>query len=215
MPTPAEQLHQRLRNLNHPPTWQQAARLGIELVDPDGTANPDLLHLADGAIVYRYEDGWSITEHARTGLTIRTGTIARVHNPGIDPDTRIHPTATIDPTARIEAGAQIGPHTHIGTHAHIGRDTIIFRTSWIGDGAYIGTGSKLRAATIIGPGTIIGSGSDIGTCSRLAAGTTIEQGATLEPFTTSTANTRLRPRPHRTGQVAHVVERLAGMNRAD
>ena len=220
MPTNAEQLADRLRRLGGQSlSWEQAARLGVELVDY-GDANPQQLHLADGALVARDPTGWewTVTELGRSGIAVRSGTTVRVHNLGIDDTARIHPTATIHPSARIEAGASIGPHTHIGAASHIGRGTIVFRHSWIGDGAYIGTGSKIRGASHIGAGTIIGTGSDIGSCSRLAAGSVVAPGASIEPFTNSTTSQHL-PTNRRAGtsavHAAQLVERLATMNRAD
>ena len=70
MPSPAQQLVQRLDHLNHIPTWDQAARLGVELVHIDDT-HPDRFYLADGALVSRQPGGWSVL--LRTSNGVRPG----------------------------------------------------------------------------------------------------------------------------------------------
>jgi UDP-3-O-[3-hydroxymyristoyl] glucosamine N-acyltransferase len=221
MPADARELTDYLNHLNRLPTWEEASRFGVELVDAGAELDDDsrdVLHLADGPVMRHGTGVWSVDEQARQGVVIRSGDWTRVHNSGVQDGVRIHPTAHVDRTARIEAGVSIGPHAHIGAHAHIGRDAMLFRYAWIGDGAFVGTGTKLRGAAIVGNGAIVGAGSDIGQCTRLAAGTVVEQGASLESHSATASNQRV---PRRGGigrhasHVAHAVERLATMNRAD
>ena len=180
----AQLLIERLGELNGIPHWQQAARLGVELVDhPDSTAG--VFHLADGDVVYPTTNGWATLEGARTGIVVGTGSRARIHVAGVSDDARVHPTARVDPTACVEAGAKLGPHAYIGPHAHVGRDAIVFRQSHIAAGAYVGPGAIVRGATHIGSHATVGAGSDLGTCTRLAEGTTVDQ-ATVLPAHTAT-----------------------------
>ena len=213
----AEQLRDRLDQLNRWPTLHQAATTGVELVDHLDTAS-GIFHLANGDAVFPTADGWEILDQVRSGVTIQSGTMRRIHNPGVDPDARIHPTARIDPTARVEAGAVVGAHVFVGGDAHIGRDAHIMAQSFIGPGAFIGTTSIIRGSCHIAPGAVIGSGSDLGACTQIGAGAQLEQGSTLDPFTAITAGDTTTTQPTRTttrhsGQIAHMIERLATINR--
>ena len=214
----AEQLRDRLDQLNRWPTWHQAATAGVELVDHLDTAS-GIFHLANGDAVFPTADGWEILDQVRSGATIHSGTMLRVHNPGVDPDARIHPTARIDPTARVEAGAVVGAHVFVGRDVHIGRDAHIMTQSFIGPGAFIGTTSIIRGGCHISPGAVVGASSDLGACTQVGAGARLAQGSTLDPFTaitagdttTTTQPTRSSTRP--SGQIAHMIERLATINR--
>ena len=213
----AEQLRDRLDQLNRWPTWHEAATAGVELVDHLDTAS-GIFHLANGDAVFPTADGWEMLDHVRSGVTIQSGTMRRIHNPGVDPDARIHPTARIDPTARVETGAVVGAHVFVGADAHIGRDAHIMAQSFIGPGAFIGTTSIIRGSCHIAPGAVIGAGSDLGACTQIGAGAQLAQGSTLDPFTAVTAGETTTAPPTRSptrhaGQIAHMIERLATINR--
>ena len=89
-----QQLCDALDQLNVPPTWHEASRLGIELVDHE-SAVAGWLHLANGDAVHLTDDGWAVIDQARDGRLVRSGEMDRVHNAGIDPTARVHATAHI------------------------------------------------------------------------------------------------------------------------
>ncbi len=215
-----QQLCDALDQLNVPPTWHEASRLGVELVDHDSTA-AGWLHLANGDVVHPTEDGWVVNEEARRGRPVRSGELTRVHNPGIDPTARVHRTAHTDPTARVEAGAVIGPRVYVSADAHVGRDTRVGSASFVGSGAFIGTGTTVRGGCHIGDGAVIGAGSDIASCTQIDAGAQLAQG-TLLNSAGSAANHHAEPtQTDRSSsydtwvatQVANTIERLSAMNR--
>jgi len=214
-----QQLRDALDQLNRRPTWHEAARLGVELVDHDDTATGSL-HLANGDVIYPTSDGWAVIEQGRTGRLVRSGLVDRVHNPGIDPAARVHPSGNVVPTARVEAGAVIGPRVYIGADAHVGKDAHIAATSFIGAGVFIGTGTNVRAACHIGDGAVVGAGSDIGTGTRIDAGSQLAQQTVIDTgdmvHQTSKPNQISSSRsinPWLANQIANTVERLSGLNR--
>ena len=214
-----QQLCDALDRLNRRPTWHEAARLGVELVDHDDTSTGSL-HLANGDVIYPTSDGWAVIEQGRTGRLVRSGRVDRLHNPGIDPAARVHPSGNVDPTARVEAGAVIGPRAYISADAHIGKDAHIAAASFIGAGAFIGTGTTVRGACHIGNGAFIGAGSDIGSGTRinpgtqLAQGTVIDAGGTVhQPAGPNQMNSSRGINPWLVNQIANTVERLSGLNR--
>ena len=215
-----QQLCDALDQLNVPPTWHEASRLGAELVDHDDTA-AGWLHLANGDVVHPTDDGWAVKEQARTGRPVRSGELTRVHNPGIDPTARVHATAHIHPTARVESGAVIGRRVYINADAHVGRDAHVGAASFVGSGAFIGSGTTVRRGCHIGNGAVIGAGSDIASCTQIDAGAQLAQG-TLLNSAGSAANHHAEPtqtdrsRSYDTWvatQVANTIERLSAMNR--
>ena len=215
-----QQLCDALDQLNVPPTWHEASRLGVELVDHDSTA-AGWLHLANGDVVHPTEDGWVVNEGARRGRPVRSGELSRVHNPGIDPTARVDATAHIDPTARVEAGAVIGPRVYISADAHVGRDAHIGLASFVGSGAFIGTGTTVRGGCHIGDGAVIGAGSDLGSCTRVSPGTQLAQGTVLDadgtthgqPVEPGQINSAHTFNPWLANQIANTIERLSTMNR--
>ena len=215
-----QQLYDALDQLNRPPTWHEASRLGIELVDHDDTA-AGWLHLANGDVVHPTDDGWAVKEQARTGRPVRSGELTRVHNPGIDPTARVHATAHIHPTARVEAGAVIGRRVYVSADAHVGRDTRVGSASFVGSGAFIGTGTTVRGGCHIGDGAVIGAGSDLGSGTRVSPGAQHAQGTVVdaggpphgqppEPGQINSAHTF---NPWLANQIANTIERLSAMNR--
>ena len=214
-----QQLCDALDQLNVPPTWHEASRLGVELVDHDSTA-AGWLHLANGDVVHPTEDGWVVNEGARRGRPVRSGELTRVHNPGIDPTARVHATAHIDPTARVEASAVIGRRVYISADAHVGRDAHVGAASFVGSGAFLGTGTTVRGGCHIGDGAVIGAGSDLGSCTRVSPGAQLAQGTVLESAeSTPRQATSARIAGSRSfdpwvaNQIANTVERLSAMNR--
>jgi len=215
-----QQLCDVLDQLNVPPTWHEASRLGVELVDHDGTA-AGWLHLANGDVVHPTDDGWAVIEQARSGRVVRSGELTRVHNPGIDPTARVHATAHIDPTARVEAGAVIGPRVYVSADAHVGRDAHVGSASFVGSGAFIGTGTSVRGGCHIGDGAVIGAGSDLGSGTRVSPGAQLAQGTVLDADGTTHGQPAVptqisRPssfNPWLANQIANTVERLSAMNR--
>ena len=215
-----QQLCDALDRLNRRPTWHEAARLGIELVDHDVTATGSL-HLANGDVIHPTDDGWAAIEQGRTGRLVRSGPIERIHNPGIDPTARVHESASIHPTARIEAGAVIGPRVHISADAHIGKDTHVSELTFVSPGAYIGTGTTVRGACHIGNGAVIGAGSDIGSGIRINAGAQLAQGTVVDAGSTghqhsaepNHVSSGRSANPLLANQVANTIERLSGLNR--
>ena len=215
-----QQLRDALDRLNRRPTWHEAARLGIELVDHDDKET-DSLHLANGDVIHPTSDGWAAIEQGRNGRLVRSGTTERIHNPGIDPTARVHESATVDPTARVEAGAVIGPRVHISTDAHIGKDTHVSDLTFVGPGAYIGTGTTVRGACHIGDGAVIGAGSDIGSGIRINAGAQLAQGTVVDagstghqhPAEPNHVSSGRSANPWLANQIANTVERLSGLNR--
>lgn len=174
-----QQLCDALDQLNQPPTWHEAARLGIELVDHDDKETGSL-HLANGDVIHPASDGWAAIEQGRTGRLVRSGTTERIHNPGTDPSARVHESASINSTARVEAGAVIGPRVHISADVHIGKDTHVSALTFVASGAFVGTGTTVRGACYIGDGAVIGAGSGIGSGTRIEAGAQLAQGTVLD-----------------------------------
>ncbi len=216
-----QQLYDALDQLNRPPTWHEASRLGIELVDQDATAT-GWLHLANGDVVHPTEEGWVVIEQARSGRPVRSGDLTRVHNPGIDPTARVHATAGIDPTARVEAGAVIGQRVYISADAHVGRDTHVGSASFVGSGAFIGTGTTVRGGCHIGDGAVIGAGSDLGSSTHVSPGAQLAQGTVLDaggnhPYHKSCDSNQIGGsrsfNPWLASQIANTVARLSGLNR--
>ena len=215
-----QQLCDALDQLNPPPTWHQASRLDVELVDHDSTATGSF-HLANGDVVHSTQDGWAVNEQGRSGRQVRSGELTRVHNPGIDSTARVHATAHIDPTARVEAGTVIGPRVHISADAHIGRDTHVGSASFVGSGAFIGTGTTVRGGCHIGDGAVIGAGSDVGSCTRVSPGAQLAQGTVLDadgathgqPAEPTQVSRPSSFNPWLATQIANTVERLSAMNR--
>ena len=214
-----QQLCDALDQLNRP-TWHEASKLGVELVDHNDTATGSL-HLANGDVVYPTNDGWAAIEQARTGHVVRSGEFNRVHNPGIDTTVVAHASAYIDPTARVEAGAVIGPRVYVSADAHVGRDSHVEAASFVGAGVFIGTGTTVRAGCHIGDGAVIGAGSDLGSCTRIEAGVQLAQRTVLdsasaaprqpvEPTQTSSAHSL---NPWLANQIANTVDRLTALNR--
>lgn len=215
-----QQLCDALDQLNVPPTWHEASRLGIELVDHD-SAVVGWLHLANGDAVHLADDGWAVIDQARDGRLVRSGEMDRVHNAGIDPTARVHATAGIDPTARVEAGAVVGPRVYISADAHVGRDTHVGSASFVGSGAFIGTGTTVRGGCHIGDGAVIGAGSDLGSCTRVSPGAQLAQGTVLDadgtthrqPLTPPQMGRSPRFNPWLANQIANTIERLSTINR--
>ncbi len=214
-----QQLCDALDQLNRP-TWHEASKLGVELVDHNDTATGSL-HLANGDVVYPTNDGWAAIEQARTGHVVRSGEFNRVHNPGIDTTVVAHASAYIDPTARVEAGAVIGPRVYVSADAHVGRDSHVEAASFVGAGVFIGTGTTVRAGCHIGDGAVIGAGSDIGSCTRVSPGAQLTQGTVLDADG-ATHHQPVEPiqisRPHNfnpwlANQIANTIERLSTMSR--
>ena len=215
-----QQLCDALDQLNRPPTWQEASRLGVELVDHDHSTT-DSLHLANGDLVYPTDEGWVAIEHARPGRLVRSGETDRVHNPGVNPAARVHTSAHVDPTARVEAGAVIGPRVYISADAHVGRDAHVEIAAFVGSGVFVGPGATVRGGCHLGDGAVVGAGSDLGACIRIDSGTHLAQGTVLD----NAGATRHRPaeptqigRFHGTNgrlaiQIATTVDRLAALNR--
>ena len=214
-----QQLCDALDQLNVPPTWHEASRLDVELVDHDSTATASF-HLANGDVVHSTQDGWAVNEQGRSGRQVRSGELTRVHNPGIDSTARVHATAHIDPTARVEAGTVIGPGVYISADAHVGRDTHVGSASFVGSGVFIGTDTTVRGGCHIGDGAVIGAGSDIGSGTRIDAGAQLAQGTLLDSAG-STPQAAMPARvvgsrgfgPWVANQIANTVERLSAMNR--
>ena len=220
-------MHQRtqqfcdaLDQLNVPPTWHEASRLCIELVDHE-SAVAGWLHLANGDAVHLTDDGWAVIDQARDGRLVRSGEMDRVHNAGIDPTARVHATAHIHPTARVEAGAVIGRRVYVSADAHVGRDTRVGSASFVGSGAFIGTGTTVRGGCHIGDGAVIGAGSDLGSGTRVSPGAQHAQGTVVdaggpphgqppEPGQINSAHTF---NPWLANQIANTIERLSAMNR--
>lgn len=213
----AEQLRDHLQLLTHWPTWADAASAGVELVDHPDTIHGRTFHLANGDAVYPTDGGWEVLDQVRAGTPVTSGTMTRIHNPGIDPTARIHPTAHVDPTARVEAGATVARHATIGRHAHVGRDSHIGDLTHIGDGAYIGTTTTVRQSVRIGEGAVVGTRSDLGSTSSIGAGTQLPQHTTLDPSTTVGAGTQPTSIPQQRGgqlsSAANLVERLTTFDR--
>ena len=215
-----QQLCDALDQLNVPPTWHEASRLGVELVDHDPAA-AGWLHLANGDVVHPTDDGWTVNEQARNGRQVRSGEMTRLHNPDIDPTARLHATAHIDPTARVEAGAVIGPRVYVSSDAHVGRDTHVGSASFVGSGAFIGTGTTVRGGCHIGDGAVIGAGSDLGSCTRIDAGAQHAQGTVVDaggpphgqPAEPGQINSAHTFNPWLANQIANTIERLSAMNR--
>ena len=215
-----QQLCDALDQLNVPPTWHEASRLGIELVDHE-SAVAGWLHLANGDAVHLTDDGWAVIDQARDGRLVRSGEMDRVHNAGIDPTARVHATAHIDPTARVEAGAVIGPRVYISTDAHVGRDAHVGSASFVGSGAFIGTGTTVRGGCHIGDGAVIGAGSDLGSCTGVSSGAQLAQGTVLDNAGSTPYQAAMPARvaglrgfdPCVANQIANTVERLSAMNR--
>ena len=215
-----QQLCDALDQLNVPPTWHEASRLDVELVDHDSTATASF-HLANGDVVHSTQDGWAVNEQGRSGRQVRSGELTRVHNPGIDSTARVHATAHIDPTARVEAGAVIGPRVYVSSDAHVGRDTHVGSASFVGSGAFIGTGTTVRGGCHIGDGAVIGAGSDLGSCTRVSPGTQLAHGSMLDNAESTPRQAANSARvagsrsfdPWVANQIATTVERLSAMNR--
>jgi carbonic anhydrase/acetyltransferase-like protein (isoleucine patch superfamily) len=229
--TDAERLCEHLDQLNRWPSWDDAALAGVELVDheydngwaePKGWSSPQaVIHLADGSAVYPAETGWQILDDARAGVEVQSGAMRRVHNPGVHHTVRRHPDAWIDPTARVEAGAVLAARAWIGPHAHVGRAAHVGGGAWVGPGVFVGSRSIVRGGCHISPGAVIGAGSDIGSTSQIGAGARLAQRSALHAFSAVTAGDLSTGRPFVTrrmsrwhaSQLAHMVDRLASMNR--
>lgn len=215
---PAAFLAEQLNALGYDPKWRDASQLGVELVD-HLDSSVGVFHLASGDVVYPTQTGYEILEGARTGKSVLSGTMQRIHNPGVDPNARIHPTASIDPNARIEAGAVIGPRASVGRDAHVGRNAYVGQSSTVCAGAFVGPGTTVRGGSIIGEGAVVGAGSDIGSCSQIGPGSAIEQGTTVDGHSKVTAGEKVTKANGRhaghspASQLAHAVERLLSMDR--
>ena len=215
-----QQLCDALDQLNVPPTWHEASRLGVELVDHDSTAAGSL-QLANGDVVQPTDDGWAVKEQARTGRPVRIAPHVLLRVKCIDQTARVHRTAHIDPTARVEAGAVIGPRAYISADAHVGRDTHVGSASFVGSGAFIGTGTTVRGGCHIGDGAVIGAGSDVGSCTRVSPGAQLAQGTVLDadgtthgqPAEPGQINSAHTFNPWLANQIANTIERLSTMNR--
>lgn len=201
-------------------SFDQAARLGVELVHHADSDQHPIFHTADGDIVHRdaITEEWSAIDGGRTGTTVRSGELDRIHQPYMADDARIHPTANVAKTAVVEPGATIGPGAFVGAHAHVGKDTTIASYARVEPGAFVGPFSSVHDGSRIGPGAIVGAGSRVGPTANLGAGARLEQRTQVDAFdniaantrtgTTQRPNTRLQP-----GQITNLVERFAALDR--
>lgn len=201
-------------------SFEQAATLGVELVHHFDSNEHPIFHTADGDIVHRdaITEEWSVIEGGRNGSPVRSGELDRVHQPYVAADARIHETATVDETATVEPGATIGPYAHVGAHAHVGKDSTIASFTRVEGGAFVGAFTSVHDGSRIGPGAIIGAGSRIGPTSNIGAGARLEQRTHIDAFDNIAAHTRTgtarRPGSRlQPGQVTHLVDRLAALDR--
>jgi carbonic anhydrase/acetyltransferase-like protein (isoleucine patch superfamily) len=239
--TDADRFVTALNTLDHLPSWNEAASLGVPIVDlsreelalpaalaaptvadlDEVQAGPGSFFLASGAVVQRddltgaaYQSGWWYDQRS-TRVTTPHG--ERVHRPGIHPDDSIDPTAHLDPTARVEAGATIGPRCRIGAHVHIARDAAIAADSVIGDGSWIGTNASLGAHTWVSHGVTIEPHCVLGHHTTVGAGSRVTQGCQVEPYSRLGAATTTARTPaansHRGVQIANAVDNLMRLDR--
>jgi acetyltransferase-like isoleucine patch superfamily enzyme len=201
-------------------SFEQAATLGVELVHHYDSNQHPIFHTTDGDIVHRdaITQEWSVVDGGRNGSTVRSGDLERIHQPYIADDAQISETATVDKTATVEPGAKIGPHAHVGAHAHIGKDSTIASYARVENGAFVGAFSSIQDGSRIAPGAIVGAGSRVGPTANVGAGARLEQRTQVDAFDNIAANTRTgtvkRPGSRlQPGQVTHLVERLAALDR--
>jgi carbonic anhydrase/acetyltransferase-like protein (isoleucine patch superfamily) len=201
-------------------SFEQAATLGVELVHHFDSDEHPIFHTADGDIVHRdaITDEWSVVDAGRSGVSVRSGELHRIHLPYIAKTALIADTANVHETATVEPGAKIGPHAHVGAHAHVGKDSTIASYARVEDGAFVGAFSSVHDGSRIAPGAIVGAGSRVGPTANIGAGARLEQRTQVDAFDNIAANTRTgsvhrRGSRLQPGQFTHLVERLAALDR--
>lgn len=217
------QLRSQLNTLNDPTIrFGGASNLGVELVDHFDSHHHPIFHTADGDVVFRdHSTGlWQVVEGARSGVPVRSGNFERIHAAYTHPAAVVADTALIDDTATVEAGARIGPHSVIGPHAHIGRGTIIASYSHVEAGGFVGAYSTIQAGSRVGDGAIVGAGSRIGHTANIGPGSRLAQGTEISTFSNVPAQSEVSATPSRSlfggnrpGQITHLIDRLAQLDR--
>ena len=221
----ADRFVARMNALDRPPSWTEAASLGVPLIDLSETefspATVDRYFLTSGEVIQRdpvndqvYQSGWW---YAANTDRVQTPLGERLHRPGISAHCSIDPTATIDPTARIESGATIGAHARVGAYSHIGRDTTVGRHSVVRDGAWIGTNAQLGQHSWVSDGATVEPHCVLGHHASVGAGSRVTQGSQIEPYSRLAASTTTSSTPRnrnpRSAHLANAVENLMRLDR--
>ena len=181
----------RLNELDHTPSWTEAASLGTPLVNlseqefPQGPTGGERYFVASGEVIQRdafngqaHQSGWWYTQSA---IQVRTPIGDRFQWPGIDPTSSIDSTAHVDPTALIEAGVTVGAHARIGAQAHIARDAVIGRQSVVCNGGWVGANAELGQHAWVSDGATVEPHCTIGHHAAIGAGSRVIQAVRSSP----------------------------------